>query len=460
MTFHRCFLYAFSSATLFISSQLYSYFLLTSGKEFSSFITIGFIFILFLIFIINFKVLLKTESGYSHYRFIPLLFVVMLQLGILAGFYFSGKGVSALWVTDSYQMHIPGSTNLANYLIGSEGLREQDSVFDKIYFTHFVVGIFFIMFGINPIASGLALMMAKVTTTLVIFHLGKRMFDEKIASISILIYSLSPISLFYTITFYKEAIVQLLVITIYFSIFCFVSRGNSSREYSMYIIFLVSLLLIMNERFYLFPIFVFTGMLLILLNRSIKLRIKSLILLLSVAGGYIFYNIYATALDFGNVFEVLKGFRSAYHNYSDVDPINIDISYPLAFLKFIFTPFFTLNKFDIFDGYSYLLIWGSFLGQVIMVFSLYGMYKRLRFDFSRTWFMLIPFFIFLCIFSYISPFNGRVRDSFLPLVAIYSGYGLREFYSKLFIERRVKASNEMPEEYRSAFHPGSSGVDN
>jgi hypothetical protein len=388
---------------------------------------------------------------------------MMLHLGILAGFYFSGRGESALWVIDSYQMHIPGSKNIANYLMGFEGLREQDSVFDKIYFTHLVVGVFFILFGINPISSGLALMLAKVATILIMFHLGKRMFDGKIASIAILIYSLSPISLFYTITFYKEAIVQLLVIMIYFSIFSFVSKNNSSRVYSTYIIFLLSLLLIMNERFYLFPIFIFTGILLIMLNHSIRVGIKCLILLLSISGGYIFYNVYSTALDFSNLLEVLNGFRSAYHNYSDVDPINADIPYSLAFLKFIFTPFFTLNKFDIFDGYSYLLIWGSFLGQIIMIFSLFGMYKSLRLNFSRTWFMLMPFFIFLCIFAYISPFNGRIRDSFLPLIALYSAYGIKEFSSKLSVGKKlrvsVRAYAETPDEYRPVFHTRSSGID-
>ncbi|MCG3115730.1 MAG: hypothetical protein LLH30_08640 [Candidatus Manganitrophus sp. SA1] len=463
MTFHRFFLYSFSSVILFISSELYSYFLLTSGKELSSLITISFILVLFFVFIINFNVILKSGSELSHYKFIPLLFVIMLQLGILAGFYFSDMGVSALWVIDSYQMHIPGSTNIANYLMGSENLREQDSVFDKIYFTHLIVGIFFVLFGINAISSGLALMMAKVATTVIMFHLGKRMFDEKIASIAILIYSLSPISLFYTITFYKEAIVQLLIIIIYLCIFTFVSGHDSSQKYSNYIIFLLSLLLIMNERFYLFPIFMFTGILLIMLKHSIKAGIKCLILLLGIAGGYIFYNVYSTALDFSNLLEVLKGFRSAYHNYSDVDPINIDIPYSLAFLKFIFTPFFTLNKFDIFDGYSYLLIWGSFLGQIIMVFSLFGMYKNLKLNFSKTWFMLTPFFIFLLIFSYISPFNGRIRDSFLPLIAIYSAYGIKAFSSKLSMGKNLKVYNSIyggtPDEYPPAFHARSRGIE-
>jgi len=418
----------FSIITLFLVGILYSVLLFiypSINKD--SFITIVFLAIIFSLFILNIKVINKNSLyKNSYYKYIAVLMTLALHSGILLGCYFVDVKDSILWVVDSYEMHLPGAINVANYLAGNEGIRDTGSAWDKIYFTHILVGIFFYVFGISPIISSIVLMFAKMGTVFVIFLLGKRLFDNKIAAIAAVIYSLMPTILLYTLVFYKEAIIQFLVVSI---ILFFHDVFNAKRKVYSSIMLVILLSLIMNERFYLFPIFVAIIYMNLLFDHSIGKTIKIIFSMIILLASIQFYLIYSTVIDFANILQIVEGFRVAYNSYDDVNDINANLPYVLSIIKLIFTPFFTLNKFDLFGNFSYILIWGSIFNQVVIAISLIGMYKSLSLNFKKHWYVITPFIIFLSVFAYVSPYNGRLRDSFYPIIVIYAGYGMTILYT-------------------------------
>ncbi|HOI42663.1 MAG TPA: hypothetical protein PK523_06930, partial [Elusimicrobiales bacterium] len=133
---------------------------------------------------------------------------------------------------------------------------------------------------------------------------------------------------------------------------------------------------------------------------------------------------------FPDFFLLLSDYRSAYMNYPDVTAVNASLPYPLAFLKILLTPFFTLNKFALFSDYSYILIWGSFFTQAVILLSVYGMGISLKSDRASNWFLALPFLLFLLMFAYIAPYNGRLRDSFFPFLAVYAAGGYFSFLGR------------------------------
>lgn len=407
---------------LFVFSNCYSYFVFSSDKHNDKFIIFLYVFTLIFLFFVNLLFIIKSKAEQNaHYIYTACMAVISIYSGILIAFYYVNPGNDLLWVIDSYQMHIPGSVNIMNFILGEESIRETSNAWDKIYFTHIVVGIFFSIFGVNPIVSSVVMMIAKLGTILVIFSLGKKIFNERIAAIAVLVYSLMPTVLFYTISFYKEAIIELIVAVIIHSSYSVI---NEKRKFRHIVTLVISLLLIANERFYLFPILMFSILMYYILNKEIKMRFKILIVIFSVITSFYLYNLYSTVVNLRDIFQVIKGFRESYNSLEDVKESNMNLPYVLGFIKFIFTPFFTLNKFELYNDLSYLIIWGAIPNQIIIVFSLFGMYRSVKENIKKHWIILFPFLIFLCLFAYVSPYNGRLRDSFYSVIAIYAAYGI------------------------------------
>lgn len=422
---------------LFVSASSYAYGILTAPKTYSSAITIGFLSVLVAVFSYNLLKILRADArDLSGELPVVVLYALALHLALILGFYLSGRIEHALWVADSYAVHIPGAVNVANYIHGKEALTSIGVPFGRVFFTQAFVGVFFSFMGASPISSAIALMLAKLLTLVVLFHLGKTMFNEKVGLIGALVYVLSPTIIYYTTVFYKEAIVQLLVSAISLSALKIYLKPGSWRYW---LILIVSMSAVANERFYLFFFFVATVILLglVMARMSRKIYLAAAVVLL-VFGAYALIGKYVDLMAGGHIpyrdilpslFSAIKGYRADYISYPDVTSINFSLPYPLAFVKLLFTPFFTLNKFTLFSDYSYLLIWGSFLNQIVIAFSLYGMYKALRDNWQRNLSLIFPYLLFLCIFAYVAPYIGRLRDSFYPVVAIYAAYAISEVYA-------------------------------
>lgn len=428
-----------SLIALFAGAAFYAYCILTADKSFHSFITIAFLAALFCVFLPTLRAILRADDA-DCAGALPglILYALALHLALLLGFYLSGRPMTALWVVDSHAVHIPGAVNVANFIHGKEALVSIDVPFDRIFLTQTLVGIFFSVLGVNPLASTLALMLAKLLTTAVLFRLGKTLFNGKTAAAGALIYVFSPTILYYTTVFYKEAIVQLLVSAVLLaSLKIFLKPG--SLKY--WLLLVISLYAVMNERFYLFFFFMATFIPLIVVAvlfarkaafKAVFFGVSALALplLYVLANKYMRWinGVHGTLRSGHYYLSSLQDLRRVYNGFSDVTPINSTLSYPLAFLKIMFTPFFTLNKFALFSDYTYIFIWGSFINQAVILLSLYGMYRALRADWKKNWFLIFPYFLFLCVFAYVAPYIGRLRDSFYPLIAVYAAYALTELY--------------------------------
>jgi hypothetical protein len=427
-----------------LSGFLYSFFIpITVGSSSTSLLTMVFLLVLFIVFSFNLLSILKNnETDAVKWLYISLVYTAILHISVLLGFYLSGQADKFLWVVDSHNLHLPGAINISNYIQGKEVLRTLQDSFDKIYLTHVITGVFFRFFGVNPLVSGLSLVMMKLLTIVVMFRLGKVMFNLKVASIGVLIYAFMPNILYYTTVFYKEAVVQFLIATLLLSGFnLFVKKNNLLLHGGILLVFLG---FIANERFYLFPIFLFVCIVFVFMNfRKLNRYLLLGILMLSGIGIYMFMMLYTPwfltqGWGFKNIhtlFSVLADYRNMYMSYSDVTSINTQIPYFIAVVKILFTPYFTFNKFNLFDNYSYILIWSSFLNQAIIGLALYGMWKSLKTKFKEHCFIITPFFLFILLFAYIAPFAGRIRNSFYPIISIYAAYGLSKVIGRFFMRK-------------------------
>jgi hypothetical protein len=421
---------------LFVCASCYAYGILTAPKNYYSTITVAFLAALSCVFISNLIVLLRTDIENCPGE-LPLLtcYALTLHLALIFGFYLSGRPETALWVADSYAIHIPGASNVANYIHGTGEFLSIGETYTGIFLTQAFVGILFSFLGINPFSSSIALMIVKLLTVFMVFQLGRAMFNKKIAAIGALIYVFMPTILYYTTVFYKEAIIQFLVTTILLSVLkIFVGQDRPK----FWLLLILAMAGLVGERGYLCFLFMAAFIPLALITARFYRNRYPTALFTLVGCGVIYavlkkyvawmilYHLDSKNNVLLDLLAAISNFKLLYSSFPDVTPINSTLIYPLAFVKILFTPFFTLNKFTLFSDYSYILIWGSFINQAVILLSLYGMYKALKSDWRRNWFLIMPFFLFLCVFAYVAPYIGRLRDSFYPLIAIYAAHGIME----------------------------------
>lgn len=343
------------------------------------------------------------------------------HLGILIGFGLMDGANDKLWVFDTYNLHLPSASNIASFLNGTESVRTLQSSFDRIYATQIFVGVFFYLFGVNPIASGLALLVAKLGTIFVLIKLGSELKNEKTGILAAASYAFLPTITFYTTVFYKEAFIHLFVVSILYLGVVSAKYGLNAVRFGL---LTVLLLLIANERFYLFPLFLIsTGWVIIARTELSKTKLIGLatIALLSIAG-FVFH--FSDEIRFSKLFSEIARFKSEYNAYSDVDKKwNADLLYPLGIAKLYLSPYFHPRKFEMFSDFSLLIIWGSFASQIILVGAAWQVITELRKNVSgfvrNQGFLFFPFFGFMAVFGYVAPFAGRLRDAFVPLLAIY-----------------------------------------
>lgn len=138
-----------SIIALFASASAYAYAILTLPKPFYSPITIGFLAVLLCVFFYNLlKILRAGDQDLPGQLPVLVLYALALHLALILGFYLSGRIEHALWVADSYAVHIPGAVNVANYIHGKEALASISNMpFPKIFFTQALVGVVFSFLG-------------------------------------------------------------------------------------------------------------------------------------------------------------------------------------------------------------------------------------------------------------------------------------------------------------------------
>jgi hypothetical protein len=426
------------SVVLFAASALYAYLLFTNTKPFNNHLNIFYVLTLSAAFFIAIFILRSVKNENDHlYKYLPVMVVFATHCGILMAFYSVQPSNTILWVPDSYSMHIPGAQNIADFIHGEARIRTTDNIFDKIYFTHVLVGIFFSIFGVNPVSSSIVLMFAKACTVFLIYMLGSKMFGKRTGAYGALLYATMPTVLFYTLVYYKEAIIHLIVAVIFLS-----AHSIVNEKKMIYLIPLSgSLLLLGNERFYLLPMFMVSIYLYSIAAKSIATNIKITIQVFVILVIAIFSYHYRYIL---NLVE-LSNLRDAYLSYPDVTSINKTLPYYASLIKLLFSPYITSIKFKLYGHLGLLLIWGSVPNQLAILFSIFGMYINVKNDFKNHFLIILPFIFFLLLFAYIAPYSGRQRDSFYPIIAVYAGFAINYMLNSMAAMKkktRLNGDNE------------------
>lgn len=412
-------------------SAAYGFAALTPNSLTNSSATIGYIAFLCWVFFSTASYPEDARAGeYSGLARI-LACVAGIYLGIFLGFHLAGAGPEALWPKDAFDTHLPRAINFANYLRGDEGILPPHDSYDRLYLTHMIIGMGFLLFGVSPGASLAVLSVLKLCTVAILFFLGREMFSKRVGFLSALLYALMPTVLFYTINLYKETMVQLLVAGASLGFWGGVISGNRKR--APYLILALGCLAgLANERFYL-VVFLLLGAAAYCLAMVRKISIKYFLaasLTLMAAISCILWvkfggdgaGLISSGRGFGVVADRIRILRSGYASYGDVNPLNYQIPYALAIFKLLFTPFFSINKFALFSNYAYLLLWGAFFNQAVIALSLFGGASAIRRFGPSHLSTVVPFIIFLLVFAAVAPYNGRLRDSFFPLIAVYAAY--------------------------------------
>ncbi len=387
---------------------------------YQNFATISFVLFLLLLFLHN------IHTYRQQIEQTPLYFlsqIALLNLGIGFATVAFKTPNSFFWVTDSLSTHLPESIKFLNFYNGDHSVKELGVLPGTT--THALTGFIFKILGINTFATILTQLIFKIITIIAIYNICLILWNNGVALIAMQIYGFCPTVFFYTLVHYKESAVQAMVALI---ILCFLKIFIAKKYLYFFVLALISYLLL-RERYYL-PSLFFSTFLLFIFSSFFSRTLKNYVMLFLfiVVAFAISYKL--NTQYFNSIVVRIREARVANSNYSDVkNDYNYNIAYPLAYIKIIFTPYFTFNKFKIFSDTSLLLIWGAIINQIIIMLSFLGLIRSTRVNFYNLFFW-IPFFIFLAFAAYISPWSGRLRDSFYPLIACYAAYFIQDYFIK------------------------------
>ncbi|HXH73875.1 MAG TPA: glycosyltransferase family 39 protein [Bacteriovoracaceae bacterium] len=389
--------------------------------------TIFFILFLSVLFFLNIQKINEVENKGSSFIFVQ---IILLNLSIAVTAQILNSPDSFFWVQDSFLTHLPESVKYTDS-IKNNFQAEPDLGLRQGRMTHALTGLSFVIFGVNTFATIFVQLIFKLIVVSCIYFYCRILWGTRVAFVAIQLYGFCPTIFFYNLVLYKEGAVQALLAIILLSTL----KISLQKKYIFILPTVLALFLMSGERTYItyllllmFPFLIY--------NLPFAKNIKNNLLFLTAAvilaiGGY-WYN--PKMFDILGAINELTNFRKLYSSFSDVlNRYNYSIPYPLAFLKIVFSPYFSMNKFKIFSDFSDLLIWGSFINQIIIFSSILGFIHSVRVKILHLY-LWIPFIAFLICAAYVSPWSGRIRDSFYPLIACYAAFYLlnNKYFKKIF----------------------------
>lgn len=362
--------------------------------------------------------------------------IIFLHLGFILAATTLNPPQGFFWAPDSINTHVPESIK---YLEAIKGNKVENLGILPGRVTHLVTGFIMLFLGVSMTATLTSQLFFKLIALVCVYQIGKTLWNKWVSKSALLILGFTPTVLFYNITMYKESAVQAMVaLTLFAYLKIFIEK-----KFFYITLAIVALFLLKQERHYVYYLFLPLPIFFIY-NCFFKENLKNYLFLTAFFAAFIF----AINKIFGSIyygfFETalinIKDARIANSNYSDVNnSLNYNIPYALAFIKIIFTPFVSMNKFNIFSNTSLLLIWGSFFNQLVIGFSILGLAKA---TLNNRIHLAIyaPLLVFFALAAYVAPWSGRLRDSFYPIIALYAAFFICDF----LIERRKKKAPTEP----------------
>lgn len=336
------------------------------------------------------------------------------------------------WVSDAVLTHAPSAEFFLLILKQSVPFDEtaREAIFKPGAVTHGWVALWYLFFGISPVVETFSLLVLKALTLLLIAWTGPLMWSwlgvmrSDRGRSAVLLYVVAPSVLFHTMAFYKEAAVHLFVAGLMFG----VMRSALRPSWLSATIVLASILGLLVERFYLAAVFVPILIWLAWLSLKSWKILPSALFAVTIAGVFFFRREAGNSI--AEAVEFIKDLRTHHASFKEISyRFNYEIPYIVAFLKTIMTPIWSPDKLSFFKGASALITWGSFVHQLTMMFYLAALAhiayaKKLR----PNLYMQIPFLFFVLVAAYVSPWAGRIRDSFYPFLVLFASYYLNEHF--------------------------------
>lgn len=359
--------------------------------------------------------------------------IVGIALGLLIPAVIGNRAADFFWAVDSLSTHIPRATAIADWLTGTGSFPFKTAINAQGGLTQIWIGFTFWIFGETPAASVLGLATFRILTCFVLVKICRELFGSKKFDLVFLFYALYPNALFHTTVYFKEALIHLLVATTLL-LLVKIYKGLRSTEQAGFEIKNVALLglvfsMLYVERFYL--VLLFLPLIALMMTFGLKRRhLPVAIGTALLAVGIVYFHPYFQS-SFSELTGKIREMREVHKSFPGINiQVNYEIPIWLAFLKSLFTPIWSPSKIEVFRGFSALITWGSFLGHVIILGYIAGVYHSVK---KYGWFHLwiqIPFIVFLFAIAYVSPWAGRIRDSFAPLFVVYSTYYFVEYFWK------------------------------
>lgn len=376
--------------------------------------------LIYVFFITILSLILIYKSLKNSINIGPIYISVMTfcnHIGILLGFLVAGGSDSMIWAADAMDHHLPNAITFSDWMAG-EGYLDviNENPFKKIYISNIWVGLFFYLIDVSPLVTVLSMLAIKIITIFIIYRASIALTsDTGISSVAAIIYALSPTITFYTIQFYKDFFIQLLISLILLAIFKYKNKIKG--------LLIIPILILSFERFYLSIIIIIT-FLVYYFNSNSGILKKLSMLVSCIFLSILIFSYYFKNQDIFNLFNIIKNFADTHNDLVDVMPttnIFIDL------FRIFFTPFFNFYKLDMYNKFDSLLTWGSFVHQAVMLFYLRGLWYYRK---NSLTLINLSFLFLILILAMVFPYNGRARDSLYPLIVIYSAIGISSLFNR------------------------------
>lgn len=352
-------------------------------------------------------------------------------IGILLATALFGATERLFWVSDSVLTHAPSAKFFLSILRQEVPFdaTAKEAIFKPGAITHGWVALWYMAFGISAVVETLSLLVLKALTLILVIWTGPLMWQwlgqerSERGRLIVLLYALAPSVLFHTMAFYKEAAVHLFVSGLMYGVL----RSAVRPSWHAAVFVLLSVLGLVVERFYIAAVFLPVVAWAAWLSLRSRKLLPSALMAIAVAG--VFYFRREAGGTISEAIEFIKNLRIHHASFQDVSHrYNYDIPYIVAVAKTIMTPIWAPDKLTMFKGVSSLITWGSFFHQLTMLTYLAALVHLMR---TRRWFanlfLQIPFLLFVLVAAYVSPWAGRIRDSFYPFFVLYAGFYIAEY---------------------------------
>ncbi len=362
---------------------------------------------------------------------------IAVPLGLVIPATLGGRAEDFFWVSDSVNTHIPRAMEIVDWIAGRKSFPNNWQYFSQGFLTHFLTGVFISVFGRHAWVTVMVLAFLRIGTALLLVQTARRVFrSEKFSSVFIF-YFAAPNVLFHTTTLYKEATIHFLVAAIMLCVVSSVKRPTALKG----ICFVALVAALFLERFYLVILMVPASV--ALFYAAFRSRNMVLILTLAIAITIIFLIHPYSGYSISYAIERIKELRYVHSQFPDVDfKYNYEIPYVIAVVKTLLTPIWTPNKIAMFGQFSALVTWGTLVNHALILGYCAGVYHAIRKLGWRHLAIQIPFFCLVLLIAYISPWAGRVRDSFAPLIGLYACFFYVECLPDTWRRFRIKLRSE------------------